>query len=116
VARDPIDIELEEPVQAHGETITSLRLRPPSGKDLIEAGWPFSTERTARGGVVVDVVQWSAARTLLSGMAQVPASTIDALTASDKYMAVEAIKYFFLWRIQARSSPTSSNGESGLAA
>ena len=112
--RETLNFELEKPVLAHGETITSLELKPPSGANLINSGWPFITERT-RSGDTREIIHWNAARLLLSDMAQVPPSTIDALTPSDKYLALEGLKSFFLYRTPPKSSRTSSAGESGPA-
>ncbi len=114
MSRDAVTISLFEPVQAHGEKIEELILRPPTGKDILASGYPYSMERNPRTGAITEVVHFPSARLLLSTMAQVPASTIDMLQAVDIMGAMEVLKAFFFYAPQRRSSQTSSPGGAGL--
>jgi len=114
--REPVTLELEEPVNAYGEMVKSLTLKSPIGSDILACGYPFSTERNPRSGTVTDAINVPAARLLLSKMAQVPEGTIDQLTALDFFKAVEIVKFFFLFSFKKAPPDSAGAPLSGQAA
>ncbi len=106
--RQPIDLQLEEPLNSYGETITKLSIACPRGSDILECGYPFATERNPRTGTMSDSINVPALRLLLSKMAQVPESTIDQLSSLDFFKAVDIIKFFFMFTVQK----AAASGES----
>jgi hypothetical protein len=115
MARTPITISLDDPVNAYGEQVATLVINSPKGADILECGYPFATERNPRTGAMSDTINVPAMRQLLSKMAQVPESTIDQLCAVDLYRAIEAVKFFFWFKVQKSSSSTSSASDDGQA-
>ncbi len=115
MVRDSFTFDLEHPVMAHGESISSLTIRPPTGNDIAQCGFPFAQERNPRSGRLVDTIEMDSMRALLSRCGNVPLSTIDALAAVDIYAGVDAVKSFFHFRIRAPSSGSTSPSENGAA-
>lgn len=99
---EPITIQLSEPVQAHGETITSITLRPPRGKDLIECGVPADAEGRP---------DERRAAALISRLAAVPPSTLEAMAARDFMAVMTALVPFFQ---EPEAAPSSSSDTSTL--
>lgn len=85
----PVIIHLTQPVQAHGETITELRLRVPTGDDIHATGFPVMFR--GDGATAVNV---PAASALIARLAGVPLSTIRALAMPDITQAVAAVVSF----------------------
>jgi hypothetical protein len=111
----PITIRLEEPVQAWENKVSELVLEPPTGRAILQAGYPFSTVIEAHTGNRRQIVDMAAMRLLIAHCAKVPESTIDALQAVDIYQAVEAMKIFFHRTASGNSSSESSSPENGAA-
>jgi len=95
-------IELQTPVQAHGETIKKLVFRRPTGGDLMAMGdgypitidWP--TGRVTPNSPVMGA--------MMSTLATVPPSTIKSLDAEDFSTCAHALMGFFTPGIQAMQS------------
>ncbi len=78
---DPFRVELTEPVQAHGETLTHLQLQAPKMKHLrARDGAKGPTDASIR---------------VMSVLAGVPPSTIDELTPVDFAAAEAVLRPFF---------------------
>jgi hypothetical protein len=110
-----ITIPLTAPIEAWGKQITELQIHPPKGKDILQCGYPWTSEinPATRGSILsIDV---KAMRLLLARTCRVPESTIDELEALDYSQATEAIKFFFRFRIQEKPSTSSSISEDGSA-
>ncbi len=82
-------VQLSKPISAHGEEVTSLTLREPTGKDVKECGVPFGIEG---GGVVL---QPAPAAKLISRLAGIPSSSVDALSAPDFLTLANTVIGFF---------------------
>jgi hypothetical protein len=102
--REKVVVGLVEPVQAHGETVRELVLRPLTGRELRQCGYPFKIE----GGR--QIVDTEAVARLASELAGVPTSTIDQLAAEDWNALVPAVLGFL-----GAQGPRSSIGISSVA-
>lgn len=74
-----VTVPLSKPVLAHGEEVSELRFRAPTGKDLIELGNPVSVNVYADDPIQTVKVDWSIMGRMMSRLAGVPLSTIEAL-------------------------------------
>lgn len=87
-------VKLTKPVQAHGETISELKIREPTGDDVIAAGYPFIFVVSANGGQGTEM-QTKNIQKLISRCAAVPDSTVSALSVRDFNEAMTVILGFF---------------------
>lgn len=83
-APPPNDFEyvLSKSIQAHGEDITVLRWREPTGADIERAGSPLQIVPTADGGATIGMNERKMAQ-MISLLANIPPSSVRALTAKD---------------------------------
>lgn len=88
--KSEVTVPLSRPIQAHGEEVTALTLREPTGKDLRIHGLPYRA--TQDGEIVVDA---GAMARLMVELAGVPLSSIDRLSAVDFQAVTGAIMGFF---------------------
>ena len=97
--RREITIELQTPVQAHGEMVKKLTFRRPTGADIMALveGYPIN-------------INWQTGQItpnppvmgqMMSTLAQVPPSTIKALDAEDWSTCAHALMGFFPPGVQA---------------
>lgn len=88
----PAVVKLGEPIQAHGSTMHELTIRPPVGKDLRVAGYPF---RIAGGGEKSEMVTDAAVVSrLISDLAGIPLSSVDQMQAADWQACMSAVSIF----------------------
>ena len=99
----PIEVPLSAPVKAHGEQLTKLSLRPPTGKDLRICGNPFRMRAEEGNATASPVFDSAASAKMLSELAGVPLSTIDQLPARDFFKAQMTLLDFF-----GEETPTTS--------
>lgn len=85
-----VEVPLATAVQAHGETIHVLALRPPRGGDIAAAGVPF---RIGQDGEVT--LHAPAIAALIVRLGDVPRSTVDTLSAADWAACAQVIMGFF---------------------
>ncbi len=100
-------VPLSHEVKAHGETLSALTLREPRGADLVAAGLPFSL-REEPGRAITPVIDPRSCRDLIARLADVPPSTVDALSVADFMAAAAAVMGFFRAPTPAPSSKPSS--------
>lgn len=86
-----ITVALSAPLEAHGETLSALILREPSGKDIRINGLPFRMNADDNS-IVIDA---AAAHRYISSLSSVPPSTVDQLTPADWWAATSAVLGFF---------------------
>ncbi len=106
-------IDLDAPVNSYGEMLTELTLKAPLGRDILECGYPFSTERNPRTGGQAELINVPAVRMLIARCCGVPDGTVDQLTAVDFLRLVERLKLFFYHRSPKTSSPATSQLDAG---
>jgi len=86
--------ELEKPIQAHGEDVTTLTFREPTARDLLQVGNPVIFNMFANPPVVThDPVVMAA---MLSRLGNVPPSSIEQLTTRDLIDCSWGITRFFM--------------------
>lgn len=105
------DFLLSQPIQAHGEEVTVLRLRWPNAGDLAKAGGrPFRITNQAEMAEAADTdtpvmpdVEWfyDKANALISRIAEVPKSSVEALAWGDYERLLMTVLTFFLQSFQA---------------
>lgn len=83
------EITLSKPITAHGEELTKLTLRAPTGKDLRACGVPYKL--TAEGEMTIEA---AGMHRMISALAGVPPSAIDQLAAGDWSGAAMAVLDF----------------------
>lgn len=118
-------IKLSHPVQAHGEEIDTLHLREQNAGDLAATGEPFRIKNFAdlaaaeeRGQAVMPEFDWNMPATvaLIARLADVPRSTVAAISMGDLYRVQMELVRFFTEQFaagMARNEPPSSTLESG---
>lgn len=75
---EPTKVPLRKPIQAHGEELTSLTLRRPTGRELRIVGVPLLF--LAGGGVLMEPAAMAG---MIGELASVPPSSLDQLVGSD---------------------------------
>jgi len=99
----PVTVTLSKPVPAHGENVSQLTFREPTGADLAQAGMPVRFGLVdGEAGMTINPREMTA---MLSRLGAVPATTIAGLSAADWTAAAYAVAPFF---VPAATSPTSS--------
>lgn len=82
---------LKKPVMAHGEEVTEITLREPTGEDIHKHGFPFTVDNEGRviliGNKVIDYI---------GVLGQIPPSAAKSMGASDINDASWIIAGFFL--------------------
>ncbi|MBW6399982.1 phage tail assembly protein [Roseomonas sp. HJA6] len=84
-------VPLTKPIEAHGETLSELTLREPTGKDIRLCGMPFRIG-AEDGSIIIDT---SAMAKMIGGLAGLPPSAIDKMPPSDWSAAMAAVLGFF---------------------
>ena len=87
---DQLAIRLARPVDAHGETVTVLRLREPTANAAWECGLPLTF--SAGGEAVINM---QVMMRLASRLAAVPLSSVKAMSMPDIMTVVERLTPFF---------------------
>jgi hypothetical protein len=91
----PFTITLREPVQAHGQELAAVTLRPPKGADIAACGYPLLLLGDGTG---VDAQAQPDARAVtkyIARLGDVPPSTVNQLSASDWQACMLAVVGFF---------------------
>ncbi|MDK9356717.1 phage tail assembly protein [Lelliottia wanjuensis] len=86
-----INVTLKKPVMAHGEEITSITLREPSGKDVRKNGYPY--DMNGKGNITMN---GSAIAAYISDLGGVNPAAVDSLHPSDMNKLGMAVIGFFL--------------------
>lgn len=89
MSRPPVTVKLTEPIMAHGEKMTELTIRAPTGKDARIHGVPY---QVGHGGALI--IDGDAMSRLLVDLCQVPLSSIDSLSFQDWNAAMQAVLGF----------------------
>lgn len=86
-------ITLSKPIQAHGEKVTKLTLREPTGDDVIACGHPMTFQQVA--GETVMQVNAKAAAKYVSTLAGIPMSSVRAMSGKDLTTCINMVMGFF---------------------
>jgi hypothetical protein len=88
-------VKLSKPVNAHGDEISELRFREPTGEDIMIVGSPIRID--ALGTEVKIRYETEQMFAMMQRLAQVPTSTLKALTARDwENAALQLAHRFFI--------------------
>lgn len=90
-----VTVTLKAPVQAHGETVEAITLRPPRGDDIIACGYPFQVMSDAEAGAGAIPIAGAVAK-YIARLGNVPPSTVRALSAPDWNACMQAVGNFFV--------------------
>ncbi|ASV33128.1 hypothetical protein CJJ18_02390 [Candidatus Williamhamiltonella defendens] len=87
---EPKTLMLARPIQAHGETVTVLEFREPTGKDVRELGYPYQLGQD-------DAVKLLAGVTAkyVSRLSDIPLSSVDTMSPADLNAAGWQVAGFF---------------------
>ncbi|EBY3290824.1 phage tail assembly protein [Enterobacter roggenkampii] len=85
------ELELSNPVNAHGETISVLEFNEPTGKDVRELGYPYQMNQDESIKLQAHIIAKYIVR-----LANVPLSTVDQMSPGDLNSAGWLIAGFFL--------------------
>ena len=110
MSRDPVEVKLSEPIQAHGQTVHVLTLKPPKGRHLRVAGYPFRLGGGANAAMTVDAAVLAR---LISELAEIPTSSVDQLEAQDWQACLLAVSTFLAPTDSTSSSSDTSNKPDG---
>lgn len=86
-------LSLTAPIEAHGETISILTFRPPTGRDIRECGLPFVLGQSDAGHT--SKFDGATIARYISKLAGIPTSSVDKLSAPDFLAATGIIGGFF---------------------
>lgn len=88
---DKIKLPLTKPIQAHGEEVSTLEFRSPSGEDVLEIGAPpFSVGKNERTYIDLAVTGEYIVR-----LAAIPVSSVKQLSPADLMAAFGVVAGFF---------------------
>ncbi|GAB0645611.1 phage tail assembly protein [Leclercia adecarboxylata] len=85
------EMVLNHPVSAHGETISVLEFKEPTGKDVRELGYPYQMNQDESIKLQAHIIAKYIVR-----LAEVPLSTVDQMTPGDLNTAGWLVAGFFL--------------------
>lgn len=86
-------LSLKKSIEAHGETVSVLTFREPTGKDLAETGLPMLTE--SEGGRSRMVPNTRVISELIARLAGIPNSSVGMMSVPDFMGATEIVLGFF---------------------
>lgn len=85
------EVKLLEPIEINGETVESIQLRRPDGKDIREFGFPYRFS-TDDGEIAINA---KVCARYISRLGALPSSTIDRLSPADFQELCTKILSFF---------------------
>lgn len=86
-------IKLTKPIKAHGEEVTELELKEPTGRDVQDIGFPYLILMTGDDQALQ--VQVKTVGKYVSKLAGIPPSSVDQLSAGDLSTLTGAVMSFF---------------------
>lgn len=89
-----ISVPLSKPIKAHDEEISEIVMREPTPDDVMELGYPFIVVFTESESTGIEFRPKVVAR-YIQRLAQVPASTVKAMTLADLSACQAAVQGFF---------------------
>ncbi len=88
----PATVTLSKPIEAHGEQVSKLEIREPTGRDLRVHGNPFRLVMATKDGQdPYPVFDAAVCAALLSELAGIPPSSVDQMSMIDTMNAQYAI-------------------------
>ncbi len=96
-------VTLKKPIQAHGEEVTKLTFREPTGDDIMACGYPL---QMSGDGTFVPLA--GAIGKYISRLGGIPASSVKALSAPDFQACMMTVIPFFTDGLEA---PAQESGD-----
>ncbi|HEY1709582.1 MAG TPA: phage tail assembly protein [Rhizomicrobium sp.] len=96
-------VPLLNPIDAHGETITALQIRPPVGMQIRLCGCIYKIIQREDEDSVFDINRAAVGRYIVA-LADIPSSSVDLLSLADFDTAQDAILAFFNSGKQAKQT------------
>lgn len=90
---EKVTVQLRTPVQAHGEEISSIALRPPKGADIVACGYPFHIGGDEASPVMIP--QAGVIARYIARLGSVPPSTVGQLDPRDFNDLLGVVGRFF---------------------
>lgn len=100
-------ITLSKPIQAHGETVSTLTLRRPTVAELRQYGQPYAIVPSS-GGIKAD---YQVCAGLISTICAIPPSSVDMIDSAD-FDDMAVILVGFMRRARVAASDTGSGATS----
>lgn len=85
--------KLRKPIQAHGEEVSVLHFREPTGRDIMTVGCPVKVQPIKNG--IECVIEADAMSGMMSVLAAVPPSSIAQLNTRDWITIATRLQNFF---------------------
>lgn len=86
-------IKLTKPIKAHGEEVSELELKEPTGRDVQDIGFPYLI--LIVGDEQALQIQVKTVGKYVSKLAGIPPSSVDQLSAGDLNTLTGAVMSFF---------------------
>lgn len=90
-----IKIKLEKPIEVYGDEVIELELREPTPEDVISTGLPQLMIPSADGESYGIEIRTKVIAAYIVRLAQIPKSSIKAMTLKDFQACTKAINVFF---------------------
>lgn len=97
-------IALSHPIQAHGEEVTELELREPTGEDVIALGYPYLIIIGGDDDSQAMEIRPKVIARYVAKLAGIPPSAINKVTPADFSRLTGAVMGFFGVEAEASSS------------
>lgn len=102
---EPTKLKLSKPITAHGEKCFELTFREPTGSDIIECGYPFTTEIS--GASPIRHINMRIIGLYISTLAEIPMVNVGQLSTIDMMRAMGIVIGFFSDSGASQSSSSS---------
>ena len=112
---ETIKLVLAEPIQAHGKELTTLEFKRPNGATIRRCGAPTKIQRV-EGGEPVVLLDMDTYGRYIGECAQIPAPSVDALSAEDFFACVGVVDGFFGQSKTPKNPGTDSSSSSNTTA
>lgn len=107
---EPVILKLVKPITAHGQKCLELTFREPAGEDMLDCGYPFTTEVT--GANPIRHVNMRIVGAYVSVLAEIPMVNVGQLSKIDMLRAMGVVLGFFSDAAETRSSSSSTTSTS----
>ncbi len=87
-----VEIKLTKPIKAHGETLSALTLREPTGADIVECGFMWKFENV--GPTSVRMIDAPAVSRFISELAGIPLPSVGQMSVTDWVRAMGEVVGF----------------------
>lgn len=90
-----VKVKLEKPIEVYGDEVSELELREPTPEDVINTGLPHLMIPSADGESLGVEIRTKVIAAYIVRLAQIPKSSIKAMTLKDFQACTQVITGFF---------------------